>query len=120
MLLLNVVLLFLSVGLSNLKCLSFKRSNTINAEGMRAFSSLVNLEKLDLERCSEIRGGFIHLKGLSCFLFSLSLSVFFFWFLLFKCEFLNTSPSPKCELRVVVKFSHMDDIDFGLNVIVQV
>lgn len=56
----------LSVGLSNLTSLSFKKSTALNAEGMRAFSNLFNLEKLDLERCSWIHGGFVHLKGLSC------------------------------------------------------
>lgn len=45
--------------------LSFKRSNAVTAEGMRAFSSIVNLEKLDLERCPGIHGGFVHLQGLS-------------------------------------------------------
>ncbi|KAJ0091048.1 hypothetical protein Patl1_13949 [Pistacia atlantica] len=48
----------------NLTSLSFKKTNGITAEGMRAFSNLVNLEKLDLERCSGIHGGFGHLKGL--------------------------------------------------------
>lgn len=52
------------LGLINLTSLSFKKSDAITAEGMRAFSSLVNLEKLDLERCSGINGGFVHIKGL--------------------------------------------------------
>lgn len=51
-------------GLSNLTSLSFKRSNAITAEGMRAFANLVNLVKLDLERCLKIHGGVVHLKGL--------------------------------------------------------
>ncbi|CAI0542644.1 unnamed protein product [Linum tenue] len=52
-------------GLNSLTSLSFKRSTAITAEGMQAFSTLVNLEKLDLERCSQIHGGLIHLKGLT-------------------------------------------------------
>ena len=52
-----------SLGLSNLTSLSLKRSDAVTAEGMRAFSGLVNLEKLDLERCAGIHGGFIHLNG---------------------------------------------------------
>ncbi|XWS17074.1 hypothetical protein CRYUN_Cryun33cG0036700 [Craigia yunnanensis] len=52
-------------GLMNFTSLSFKKSDAITAEGMRAFSSLVNLGKLDLERCSGIHGGFVHIKGLS-------------------------------------------------------
>ena len=59
-----IIILFL--GLSNLRVLSFKKSKAVTAEGMRAFSSLVNLVKLDLERCSRIHGGLIHLKGLLC------------------------------------------------------
>ncbi|XP_062078218.1 uncharacterized protein LOC133782829 isoform X4 [Humulus lupulus] len=51
-------------SLVNLTSLSFKRSTAVTAEGMRSFSSLVNLENLDLERCPDIHGGFIHLKGL--------------------------------------------------------
>lgn len=58
------MIIILCLGLSNLTSLSFKKSNTVTAEGMRAFSSLVNLAKLDLERCSQIHGGLIHLKGL--------------------------------------------------------
>ncbi|XWS17071.1 hypothetical protein CRYUN_Cryun33cG0036500 [Craigia yunnanensis] len=53
------------LGLMNFTSLSFKKSDAITAEGMRAFSSLVDLEKLDLERCSGIHGGFVHIKGLS-------------------------------------------------------
>ena len=52
------------LDLMNLTSLSFKKSDAITAEGMRAFSNLVNLEKLDLERCSGIHGGFVHIKGL--------------------------------------------------------
>ncbi|RDX79075.1 F-box/LRR-repeat protein 14, partial [Mucuna pruriens] len=50
-------------GLSNLTSLSIRKSSTVKPDGMRAFSNLFNLEKLDLERCSEIHGGFVHLKG---------------------------------------------------------
>ncbi|WVZ02672.1 hypothetical protein V8G54_023478 [Vigna mungo] len=39
-------------------------SGRVKPDGMRAFSNLFNLEKLDLERCSEIHGGFVYLKGL--------------------------------------------------------
>ncbi|KAK6942200.1 Leucine-rich repeat [Dillenia turbinata] len=52
-------------GLSNLKFLSLTKNNAVTAEGMRTFSRLVNLMKLDVERCSQIHGGFVHLKGLS-------------------------------------------------------
>ena len=52
------------LDLMNLTSLSFKKSDAITAEGMRAFSNLVNLEKLDLEKCSGIHGGFVHIKGL--------------------------------------------------------
>ncbi|CAN1289997.1 F-box/LRR-repeat protein 16 [Linum perenne] len=55
----------ISGSLTNLTSLSFKRSKAITAEGMSAFSNLVNLEKLDLERCSQIHGGLFHLKGLT-------------------------------------------------------
>lgn len=49
--------------------LSIKKNCAVTPDGMRAFSNLVNLEKLDLERCSEIHGGFVHLKGFySCYL----------------------------------------------------
>lgn len=51
--------------------LSIKKNCAVTPDGMRAFSNLVNLEKLDLERCSEIHGGFVHLKGFySCYLVS--------------------------------------------------
>ena len=61
----------LSAGLSNVSSLSFKRSNGVTAEGMRAFANLIkfafaNLIKLlnlDLEGCLKIHGGLIHLKG---------------------------------------------------------
>lgn len=59
-------ILFLA-GLTNLTSLSFKKSNAITAEGMKAFKSLVNLVNLDLERCLGIHGGLIHLKGLLLF-----------------------------------------------------
>jgi hypothetical protein len=45
--------------------LSLKKSCSVTAEGMRAFSTLLNLENLDMERCSGIHGGLVHLKGLS-------------------------------------------------------
>lgn len=54
---------FCASGLSNLTYLGLRRSSAINAEGMRAFSSLINLEKLDLDRCPGIHGGLAHLKG---------------------------------------------------------
>lgn len=52
-----------SSGLSNLTYLGFRKSFGINAEGLRTLSSLINLEKLDLDRCPWIHGGLIHLKG---------------------------------------------------------
>lgn len=54
---------FCASGLSNLTYLGLRRSSAINAEGMRTFSSLINLEKLDLDRCPGIHGGLAHLKG---------------------------------------------------------
>lgn len=51
-------------GLSNLTSLSFRRNDAISAQGMSAFAGLVNLVKLDLERCPEIHGGLVHLKGM--------------------------------------------------------
>ena len=60
-------------GLSNLTSLSFRRNNAITAKGMSAFANLVNLVKLDLERCPEIHGGLVNLKGM---LFSTSTLVF--------------------------------------------
>ena len=53
----------MSAGLSNLSSLSFKRSNGVTAEGMRAFANLINLVSLELEGCLKIHGGLIHLKG---------------------------------------------------------
>lgn len=44
--------------------LSFRRNNQITAQGLSAFAGLINLLKLDLERCPGIRGGLVHLKGL--------------------------------------------------------
>lgn len=58
------------VGLSKLTTLNFKRNNLITAQGIISLSSLINLVKLDLERCPKIQGGLIHLKGL-CFLNSM-------------------------------------------------
>ncbi|KAI5679630.1 hypothetical protein M9H77_00857 [Catharanthus roseus] len=55
---------FLHQCLSNLTYLGFRKSFGINAEGLRTLSSLINLEKLDLDRCPWIHGGLIHLKGL--------------------------------------------------------
>uniref|UniRef100_A0A2P2MLI3 Putative adenylate cyclase regulatory protein n=1 Tax=Rhizophora mucronata TaxID=61149 RepID=A0A2P2MLI3_RHIMU len=52
------------VDLSNLVSLSFRRNNAITAEGMSSFSGLVNLVKLDLERCPGIGGGLVHLNGI--------------------------------------------------------
>jgi len=63
----HVTIFFLFSGLSNLTSLSFKKSTAINAKGMKAFTSLVNLVNLDLERCLGIHGGLIHLKGLLLF-----------------------------------------------------
>jgi hypothetical protein len=48
-----------------LTSLSFRRNNAITAKGMSAFAGLVNLVKLDLERCPEIHGGLVHLKGIA-------------------------------------------------------
>ena len=39
----------------------------ITAQGMSALSGLVNLVKLDLERCPKIHGGLVHLKGVLLF-----------------------------------------------------
>ena len=54
-------------GLSNLTSLSFRRNNAITAQGMSALAGLVNLIKLDLERCPGIHGGLIYLKGTLAF-----------------------------------------------------
>jgi hypothetical protein len=54
------------LGLSNLTSLSLKKNAGITAEGMKALSKLVNLVNLDLERCSNIRGGLINIKGDLC------------------------------------------------------
>lgn len=51
----------------NLTTLSFRRNNCVTAKGMSALSGLVNLSKLDLERCPGIHGGLVHLKGLLLF-----------------------------------------------------
>lgn len=51
-------------GLSNLTSLSFRRNNAITAQGMKAFAGLINLVKLDLERCTRIHGGLVNLKGM--------------------------------------------------------
>lgn len=51
-------------GLSNLTTLNLRRNSRITAQGMSVFSGLVNLLKLDLERCPGIHGGLVHLKGL--------------------------------------------------------
>ncbi|GAA0179857.1 hypothetical protein LIER_42229 [Lithospermum erythrorhizon] len=52
-------------GLPSLTTLSFRRNNALSAEGMSALSKLVNLLKLDLERCPKIHGGLVPLKGSS-------------------------------------------------------
>ncbi|KAJ0895421.1 putative leucine-rich repeat domain superfamily [Helianthus annuus] len=52
-------------GLLNLTTLSLKRNKNITAEGMSALSGLVNLLNLDLERCTSIYGGLVHLRCLS-------------------------------------------------------
>lgn len=54
-------------GLSNLTSLSTRKSCVVTPDGMRTFSNLVNLEKLDLEWCSYIHGGFVHFKGMKKF-----------------------------------------------------
>lgn len=43
--------------------LSFRRNDAITSQGMSALAGLVNLAKLDLERCPKIHGGLIHLEG---------------------------------------------------------
>lgn len=58
-------ILCMASGFSSLTSLSFRRNNAITAKGMSAFAVLVNLVKLDLERCLEIHGGLVHLKGIS-------------------------------------------------------
>lgn len=60
----NTCCFFDLVGLSNLTTLSFKRNNLITARGISSLSGLINLKKLDLERCPRIHGGLAHLKGL--------------------------------------------------------
>nr|GEV82537.1 hypothetical protein [Tanacetum cinerariifolium] len=40
------------------------RNSKITTKGMSVLSGLVNLSKLDLERCTGIHGGLAHLKGL--------------------------------------------------------
>ena len=54
-------------GLSNLTTLSLKRNSKITTKGMSVLPGLVNLSKLDLERCTGIHGGLIHLNGTSTF-----------------------------------------------------
>lgn len=51
-------------GLSNLTSLSLRKSYAVTAEGMRAMSGLHGLSVLDLEGCSGVHGGLVHLKGL--------------------------------------------------------
>lgn len=51
-------------GLSNITTLSFRRNNQITAQGLSVLAGLINLLKLDFERCPGIRGGLVHLKGL--------------------------------------------------------
>jgi hypothetical protein len=48
-----------------LTSLSFRRNAAITAQGMRALSNLVNLKKLDLEKCPGIDGGLVHLRALT-------------------------------------------------------
>ncbi|GKV45445.1 hypothetical protein SLEP1_g52521 [Rubroshorea leprosula] len=52
-------------ALSNLTSLSFRRNGTVTAQGMSALAGLVNLVKLDLEKCPGIHGGLVHLRGLT-------------------------------------------------------
>ncbi|XP_031108758.1 toll-like receptor 13 isoform X3 [Ipomoea triloba] len=52
-------------GFQKLTCLGFKNSTALTAEGMQCLSSLVNLVKLDLERCPRIHGGLVHIEGLT-------------------------------------------------------
>lgn len=51
------------LGLSYLTSLCLKKNAGITAEGLKALSKLVNLVNLDLERCSNIRGGLVHMRG---------------------------------------------------------
>ncbi|KAM0939041.1 putative leucine-rich repeat domain superfamily [Dioscorea sansibarensis] len=55
-------------SLSQLMSLSFIKNNGLTAEGIEAFTNLSNLENLNLERCSRIHGGLVHLRGLFPFL----------------------------------------------------
>ncbi|KAG9150924.1 hypothetical protein Leryth_003046 [Lithospermum erythrorhizon] len=52
-------------GFLRLTTLSLRRNNSLTAQGMSALSKLVNLVKLDVERCPKIHGGLAHLKGLT-------------------------------------------------------
>lgn len=62
--LLNVLIFrILKSGLSNLASLSFRRNYAISAQGLNTFSGLINLVKLDLERCPGIHGSLVHIQG---------------------------------------------------------
>ncbi|KAH7688543.1 RNI-like protein [Dioscorea alata] len=52
-------------SLSQLRSLSIIKNKGITAEGIEAITNLSNLENLNLERCSRIHGGLIHLRGLT-------------------------------------------------------
>ncbi|KAH7688533.1 RNI-like protein [Dioscorea alata] len=52
-------------SLSQLRSLSIIKNKGLTAEGIEAFTNLSNLENLNLERCSRIHGGLIHLRGLT-------------------------------------------------------
>ncbi|XP_039129287.1 uncharacterized protein LOC120265443 isoform X2 [Dioscorea cayenensis subsp. rotundata] len=51
-------------SLSQLMSLSINKNNGLTADGIEAFTNLSNLVNLNLERCSRIHGGIIHLRGL--------------------------------------------------------
>lgn len=55
-------------GFSRLTSLSFRRNNEITSQGMYVFAQLVNLIRLDLEKCPGIHGGLVHLQGTFHFL----------------------------------------------------
>jgi hypothetical protein len=50
-----------------LTSLSLKKCAAVTPEGAKAFANLVNLVNLDLERCMNIHGGLVHLKGVLLF-----------------------------------------------------
>jgi hypothetical protein len=55
-------------GFSNLTSLSIKKCASVTADGAKASADIANLVNFDLDRCQEIHGGFVHLKGVVFYL----------------------------------------------------